>query len=394
MAVKNKKQKRKICFVITSFIHYSRNFLVLEELQKRNDVELHVIVAGTALLSKYSARSQHIQGMLKKKGIKRVYEIYFNLEGGKPVVKAKTAGLGMVEFSSVFNQVNPDVVVVRGDRFEVLSATAAAALMNISIAHIEGGDVTGTIDESVRHAITKFAHIHFATNKDAKRRVLQMGENPKYVFNFGSPDVEVVKKLAKKTKKLPHISQTGSGAMIDPNKDFIMVSYHPVTSELDKLSEHTDQLLEAVHTLGIPTFWFWPNADAGAEEKISHRLRIFNDTHKNHNIRFMRYLPPEQYLWFLGRAKCMVGNSSAGIKECSYLGVPVVNIGTRQQKRLKAKNVLNVSHSTRSIKTGIQKQLKRGKYKSSNVYSVSNTSKNIAKTLATTDLYIQKLFNG
>jgi len=389
----DRKQKRKICFIITSFIHYSRNLLVIEELNKRNDVDLHVVVSGSALLSKYSAHNAYVIDMLRKDGIKNIYEIYFNLEGDKPVVKAKTAGLGVIEFSAFFNQINPDILVVRGDRFEVLAAVTAASLMNISIAHIEGGDVTGTIDESIRHVITKFAHIHFATNNDAKKRIIRMGEKSRYVFNFGSPDIEVVKQLGK-NKKFSMISETGSGALINPNEQYIMVSYHPVTSELERLVEYTDILLGAVHELGVPVFWFWPNFDAGSEEKISQRLRVFNDKVQDHNIRFMRYLPPQQYLSILKHAGCLIGNSSAGIKECSYLGVPAVNIGSRQQKRLQGENVVNVGHNKRAIQKAIREQLAAGHFKSSQLYSQPNTSKNIARTLATVPLYVQKAFSG
>lgn len=387
------KKPRKVCFVITSFIHYSRNFLVLNELNKRADIDLHVLVSGSALLSKYTSKYAQLLELLKVDGIRNVYEVYFNLEGSKPVIKAKTAGLGIIEFSSYFNRIEPDLVVVRGDRFEVLAAATAASLMNISIAHIEGGDVTGTIDESIRHAITKMAQIHFATNSDAKKRIIQMGEKPRYVFNFGSPDIEVVRRLSK-AGDLSKLLYTGSGAMIDVNKKYIMVSYHPVTTELDQLSEYTDILLNAIYELDIPAFWFWPNFDAGAEEKISHQLRMFNDKTDDHKIRFMRYLPPQQYLSALKRTGCLVGNSSAGIKECSYLGVPVVNVGSRQTNRLQGKNVINVRHNKRAIQQAIQQQLETGRFKPSHIYSAPNTSKNIARTLATIDLYIQKTFNG
>ena len=190
-------RKRKVCFIITSFIHYSRNLLILDELKKRKDVDLHIIIGGTALLSKCSARHAYVREMLEADGFKNLYEVYFNLEGDNNVVKAKTAGLGMIEFSLLFNHIRPDLVVVRGDRFEVLSAATAAFYMNIPIAHIEGGDVTGTLDESIRHSITKLAHLHFATNDQAYNRILKMGEPEKYVFNYGSPDIEVVKVFGK-----------------------------------------------------------------------------------------------------------------------------------------------------------------------------------------------------
>ncbi len=382
-------KRRKIAFIITSFIHYSRNFLILEELNKRSDVDLHVIVGGTALLSKYSSKYAHVKAMLEKTGFKNIYEMYFNLEGDNHVVKAKTTGLGVIEFSTLFNNIKPDLVVVRGDRFEVLAAAIAAAYMNISIAHIEGGDLSGSIDESVRHAVTKLSHIHFTTNEPAKSRVLKMGEHKKYVFNFGSPDVEVIHRVGN-GKKLD-IQKTGSGAPIDTKKDYLMVMYHPVSTEVEKSIEHTRSLLFAVQELNMPTLWFWPNADVGAEE-ISQELRIFKDNAVNHKIHFMRYISPQDFIWLLKNTRCLVGNSSAGFKESSYLGVPVVNVGTRQANRLRSKNVIDVPYNKNAIKNAILKQLARGRYPTSHLYRANNTAKNIAKTLATIDLYIQKKF--
>lgn len=386
----NKKNRRKICFVITSFIHYARNFLILEELRKRSDVDLHIIVGGAALLSKYSSNYAHVKEILESEGFKNIYEIHFNLEGDSRVVKAKTAGLGIIEFSLLFNNIQPDVVVIRGDRFEILSAATAASYMNIPIAHIEGGDLSGTLDESIRHSITKLSHIHFSTNEPAKRRILKMGERNEYVFNFGSPDVEVAQKIAGKNYKLD-LSRTGSGVEINTDEDFLMVMYHPVNSELDELKARTRKLLKMINEINIPTVWFWPNFDAGAEE-ISHEIRYFKDNMPGHKIRFMRYLPPKEFLTLLKKTKCLIGNSSAGMKESSYLGTPVINIGNRQNNRLRAENVIDVEEDNNQLVKIIKKQIKNGSYKPSYLYSANNTSKNIARTLATISLYTQKNF--
>jgi len=386
-----KTKKRKICFVITSLIHYSRNQLILKELEKRSDVDLHIIVGGIALLPKYTSKHTDIKEILKSDGFDKVSEVYFNLEGDNDVVKSKTVGLGIIEFSLVFNNIRPDLLLVRGDRFEVLSAAMAASFMNIPIAHIEGGDVSGTLDESIRHTITKLSHIHFATNEPAKKRILRMGEKKKYVFNFGSPDVEVVRKTTNGKSNI-NLSKTGSGVDVDIKGDFLMVMYHPVTTELKQMSKNTKILLESIYELDIPTLWFWPNADNGAED-ISRELRRFKDSTHDHKIRFMRYLPPNEFLSLLKDTRCLVGNSSAGIKECSYLGVPVVDIGSRQNNRLRAENVAEVSNDKKKIKDGIKKQLKVGRYPSSHVYKMENTSKKIADKLAKIDLYVQKTFH-
>ena len=386
------KQKRKICFVITSFIHYSRGLFILEELKNRPDVELHIVISGTALLAKYSSKFSYVKNILEREGYNNLHELYFNLEGDSHLTKAKTAGIGIVEFSTFFNQLRPDVVVLRGDRFEVLSAAVAAAYLQIPIAHLEGGDITGSIDESVRHAITKLSHLHFATNEDAKKRILRMGENPKYVFNFGSPEIEVVHRIVNGEHHID-FSQTGSGAPFDIKSDFLMVMYQPVTTETERLAEYTKTILEAVHELTIPTLWFWPNFDTGAEE-ISHTLRVFRDQVKEHKIRFMRYLPPRDFIWLLKHTRALVGNSSAGIKESSYLGVPVVNIGNRQGSRLRTKNVLDVPHKKTPIKKAIEKQMKKNRYQPSKLYFANGTARKIAKTLAEANLYVQKKFHN
>jgi len=383
------KNKRKICFVITSPIHYSRNILILEDLKKRKEIDLYIVIGGSALLSKYVSRFGNIENLLKKDGFKNIHETCFYLEGDKPISKVKTTGLGVIELSSVFNQIKPDLVIVRGDRFEVLAASIAANYLNIPIAHIEGGDLSGTIDESVRHAITKLAHIHITTNSSAMNRVIKMGENPNYVFNFGSPDIEVVDKFSKKKWKMT--TETGSGYNIDLKNPYLMVMYHPVTTELNEIKKNTREILNSIKKIDIQTFWFWPNADTGAEE-ISHELRRFKDEYPQSKIRFMRYIAPQDFLSLLGNTKCLLGNSSAGIKECSYLGVPVVNIGTRQIDRLRAKNVLDVFCEENKIIKAVNKQLKIGRYEPSNLYFKKNTSKNISKTLATIPLYIQKKF--
>jgi len=386
------ENKRKICFVITSFIHYSRNLLILNELNNREDVDLHIIVGGAALIAKYTSKHAKTVELLKEDGLENIYEAYFNLEGDNNVTKAKTAGLGIIEFANLFNNIKPDLVVVRADRFEVLSAATAASHMNIPIAHIEGGDVSGTLDEAIRHSITKLSHIHFATNEPAKNRIIKMGENPEYVFNFGSPDIEVVHKFAD-TQENFNIDDTGSGSHLREGEDYIMVMYHPVSIiKMSQQKRNTEDLLQIIKEINIPTIWFWPNFDLGSEE-ISMALREFNDKEKKHKIRFMRYMHPKKFIQLLKKTKCLVGNSSAGIKECSYLGIPVVNIGTRQNGRLRAENVLDISGDKTKLKEAILKQISTGYYNPSDEYYSDYTSKNIAEKLATVNLYVQKKFN-
>ncbi len=378
------KQKRKICFIITSHVHYSRSKLILSELQKRRDVELQIVVGGSAILPNYG----DVLSALEENGFRPNAKITMTFEGGSHVAMAKTAGVGVSEFATVFDNLKPDVVVARGDRYEVLSPTIAASYLNIPIAHIEGGDVTGTIDESVRHAVTKLAHIHFTTNNLARDRVIRMGEDSRYVFNVGCPSIEyIASKKFKAHKKL--VNRLGVGDVIDLDKPYLMVMKHPVTTESNR--ENTEILLRVVHGLKIPTIWFWPNVDAGTDE-ISKAIRVFREKKDARHMRFHTYLPTDDYLGLLHKTVCLVGNSSVGIKECSYIGVPAVNIGSRQNGRTRGHNVVDVSFNEKQIKNAIQKQIKVGRYPKSNIYYKNGTSKQISNILRKVDLYTQKHF--
>ena len=359
----------------------------MQELKKRNDVELQIAVGASAILGKYG----DVEAWLKKDGFAFNAKVTMVLEGGSNVAMAKTAGLGLIEFASVFENLNPDLVVVRGDRYEMLSAAIAAAYMNKPLAHIEGGDVTGSIDESVRHAITKLAHIHFATNEKSKERIIRMGEDPNYVFNIGSPDVEIAA-LNDVGINNDEVNEIGVGGRIDIEDKFLMVVHHPVTTEEGQNKKNTTEVLKAVYELKHPTVWFWPNIDAGTDD-VSNAIRTFREhTNIDNFTHFIKYLPPEKFLALLKKSSCLVGNSSAGPKECSYLGVPVVNIGTRQLGRMRAHNIIDVGYNAGEIKTAITKQLAVGRYKPSYIYYKKDCSKKIADILAICNLYIQKKF--
>jgi len=218
-----------------------------------------------------------------------------------------------------------------------------------------------------------------------------MGENPKYVFNVGSPDVEFVATVPKSFDGSV-VNKIGVGTNIDLNKDFVIVMYHPVTTE-NQNRKNTETLLETVDKINVPAVWFWPNHDAGTAE-IAKAIRVFRESDKirNDNIRFVTDILPEDFVGLLRGSKALIGNSSAGIKECSYLGVPVVNIGSRQQGRLRGPNVLDASNDPKEIKQAITKQLKHGPYKRSDVYFKPDTSKNIVSILSKSGLYTQKKF--
>ena len=326
---------------------------------------------------------------MKANGYKSIEKIYTVIEGGDNVAMAKTTGLTILEYTNILQRLDPDMVVIIGDRFEVLAVTIASAYLNKIIVHIEGGDVSGTIDESVRHAVTKFAHIHFVTNDLSAKRVARMGENPDYIHNVGSLDVEFLEN-APVIKDLNFVNQLGVGSDIDITKPYLIVMQHPVTTGEDNL-KNIQITLEAINDLGMPAVWFWPNIDAGTKE-ASNAIRTFREDNQGYNIRFIVHLPGDKFINLLKGASCFVGNSSTGIKECSYLGIPVVNIGTRQSGRLCAESVAHVDYDSKKIIEAIKSQLAKGRYPSSKIYYKPNTSRQIVAVLKKANPPIQKKF--
>ncbi|OGY89226.1 MAG: UDP-N-acetyl-D-glucosamine 2-epimerase, UDP-hydrolysing [Candidatus Komeilibacteria bacterium RIFCSPLOWO2_01_FULL_45_10] len=378
--------KRRICFIITSRIHYARNKILMKLVNEDPEFKTQLIVGGSALLAKYG----DILPNLQADGFRSVDKLYTSIEGGDNIAMSKTTGLAVIEFTTALQRFKPDIVVLRGDRFEVLAAAIAAAYLNKTIAHIEGGDLSGSIDESVRHAISKLSHIHFVTNEKSRDRLVKMGEQPDFVHQVGSLDIEFLAQTPPEILDEKHLNFTGVGATIDFKKPFIIVMQHPVTTGEDNF-KNVNETLRAIQESGVQAFWFWPNIDAGTDD-ISKAIRLFREQHDQYQIRFIRHLSPEQFAALLKRAACLVGNSSAGIKEASYLGLPAVNIGTRQQNRLAGSHILNVVYDHREIAEAIKKQLAHGSYPSSDLYFKAGTSRLIFDILKKTPLYTQKKF--
>ena len=380
------KKRRKICFVITSQIHYARSKLVLAALTARPEVDLQIVLGGSAIVEPFG----NVEVLLRADGFEPAAKILMNLGGGTTAAMAKTAGLAALEFTTILENLRPDLVVVRGDRYEILPIAMAAAYLNLPVAHLEGGDLTGTIDDSVRHAVTKLAHLHFVSTAEARARVLQLGESPDYIFQVGAPELELVEKNSFRVSE-KFINYLGVGDTIKLREPFLLVMQHPVTTEVEEARDQIEETLAAVQAIKIPTIWFWPNADAGTDD-ISKGIRAFREKHQPVHIRFLKYLPAEQFIGLLKKAACLVGNSSAGIKEASYLGLPTVNIGTRQTGRYRGQHLRDVAHDRRAIARAIAEQIKVGRYPRDDYFYQPNTSQTIAEILAATPLYRQKKF--
>lgn len=378
---------RKICAVITARPSYSRVKTALQAIKDHTKLELQLVVAGSALLDRYGNTIDFIE----KDGFTINEKVFMVLEGENKTAMAKTTGLGVMELANVFYNLQPDAVLTIADRFETIATSIAAAYQNIPLVHLQGGEVTGNINEKVRHANTKLADIHLVASEDAKKRVEKMGENPNCVFNTGCPSLDIAAQVLKAPKLdfNPIEKYGGVGGNISAKGDYLVVMQHPVTNEYKAARENVLKTLRVIDDLNIPTFWFWPNVDAGADG-TSNGIRSYREINKPKNIHFFKNMESVDFLKLLVNSKCLVGNSSVGIRECSFLGVPVVNIGTRQNRRLRGENVIDIDYNEDAIKNAIKLQLANPKKTKSNIYGNGDSGKKIAEVLANTDLNFHK----
>ncbi|MDP3956290.1 MAG: UDP-N-acetylglucosamine 2-epimerase [bacterium] len=376
-------KKRKICVVTNTRADYSRLRTLLLALKKHKDVDLVLCVAGSHLLSHYGYTIKEIE----RDGFAVAYRIYSEVDGRVLSTMTKSTGLAIIEFSSFFENNRPDIVVVHGDRFEAFAAATAASMMNIHVAHLQGGDITGTIDEHLRHAISKLSHFHFPTNDKSAKRLCQLGEDPQHVFSFGCPSVDSIlatptysfqkfkKQLALQTKKKEWLQRF--------NEDFILLVQHPVTTEVDSAAKEIVVVLDALRSFDRSILMLWPNIDAGSEKMVSAIKQFESKT--NGLLGVFDNFSVELFHNIMKHTSVIVGNSSAGIVEACYFGIPVVNIGSRQQGRLRTENIVDVACDKKAIKEAVKVQLS-STYACSFPYGKKNVGKKIAEKLATIPL--------
>ena len=379
--------KRKICVAITARASYSRIRSALTAIRLHNDLELQLVVAASALLDRYGNAIK----VMEEEGFKVDRHVYSILEGENLVTTAKSTGIGLSEMAGVLADLKPDAVISIADRFETIATAIAAAYMNIPLAHVQGGEITGSIDEKVRHAVTKLADLHLVASEQAAERVIRMGERPEAVHVTGCPSIDVAKDAIRQPalRDDPFRKYGGVGPLFDIAKGYVVVMQHPVTTEYGDSRLHIDETLHAIRDLGLPTLWFWPNVDAGSDG-TSKGIRIFREQNKLPNVHFFKNMPPEEFLRLLYGSLCIVGNSSVAIRECAYLGVPAVNIGSRQQGRDRGRNVADVGYDRAEIVAAVKKQAAHGRYQSDPIYGVGDAGGRIAAVLAKAPLTIEK----
>jgi len=381
-------QRRKICVVITARPSYSRIKTALTAIRNHPDLDLQLVVGASALLDRYG----NAIGQMVKDGFDIAARVYMVLEGENLAAMAKTTGLGVMELATVFDNLQPDMVVTIADRYETMATALAAAYSNIPLVHIQGGEITGSIDEKVRHAITKLADIHLVSNQKAADRVIRMGERPETVHVTGCPSIDIAAGMLNHSDLDfdPFAKYGGVGKEQDLAGGYLVVMQHPVTTEHESARHHTEETLMAVRDIGLPILWFWPNVDAGSDG-TSNAIRSFREKFQPERFHFFKNMAPMDFLKLLKNSRCLVGNSSVGIRECAYLGIPVVNIGTRQSGRDRGANVLDVPYHREAIQTAIRQHLDRAQpLPNDPIYGDGSAGARIAEILATAPMTIEK----
>ncbi len=344
------RKKIKIMAFTGTRADYPRVKKVLEKIKLNKKFELKIVVSGTHVLKEY--------GNTYKEIIKDGFKIYkkFNiydsnydtLYGATKAISNCTKG-----FAKILRDYNPDVVLITVDRIETLGATIPASIMNFPIAHIQGGEVTGTIDENIRHAVTKLSHIHLVANDDAKKRIIKLGEHKKYVFNVGCPYIDLIKstKIISKDKLFNKLK-------LDVNKKTIILIQHAVTTEYGESKNQILKTIDALKKLDYnkyQVFSIYSNADPGSKEIIKQI--------KKAKFNLVKNIVSGDFINLMKYSNLLIGNSSCGIREAPSFKLPVINIGSRQNRRLRAKNVIDVDHKVYQIKKALDYALNNTKFR-------------------------------
>jgi UDP-hydrolysing UDP-N-acetyl-D-glucosamine 2-epimerase len=376
--------RRRVCVVLVDRANYGRLKPVMQAISAESRLQLQTLAAGTMPLERFGRATD----VVRRDGFPIDGQILMELEGSMPITMAKSVGFGVIEFASEFQRLDPHIVLLIGDRFEALAAAIAAAFTNRCIVHLQGGEISGSIDESTRHAITKFSHFHFPATRLAADNVVRMGERPDTILGVGCPSSDIARTL---DRRFDHdaINAAGSGARLDLAKPFQLVVFHPTTTEFGDETRQIDALLEALAEEARPTLMLWPNIDAGADH-ISKHIRMFRDRYKPSWLRLITNLPPEEYLRVLATTACAIGNSSSFVRDASFFGTPVVLVGDRQNGRERDVHVTAVDTAKKAIVDAIRAQHAHGRYAPSTLYGDGRVSARVAAALVALELYVQK----
>ena len=335
------KDKKKIIFLTGTRADFGKLKSLIEVIEKSEGFEAYIFATGMHMQKKYGNTAIEID----KCGYKNIYKF---INQTSETSMDQTLANTIIGFSSYLKEFEADLIVIHGDRVEALAGAIAGSLNNILVAHIEGGEVSGTIDELIRHAVSKMSHVHFVSNDSAKKRLIQMGELSENVFVIGSPDIDVMV-----SDSLPSIAEAKERYGIDFN-DYGVLLFHPVTTEVESMEAYSKELVDAVIESGQNYVVIFPNNDLGSGAILKEYERLKN----RNNIRIFPSIRFEYFLVLLKHARFLLGNSSAGIREAPYYGLPAINIGSRQQNRANYDDIINSLHSKKEILEAIEIALK------------------------------------
>jgi len=328
---------KKITFLTGTRADFGKIKSLLQILQNMEEFEPYIFVTGMHMQQEYGYTLIEIE----KSGFKNISTFQnFTHETTMDLTLAKT----IEGFSAYINKLKPDLIVVHGDRVEALAGAIVGSLNNILVAHIEGGEISGTIDELIRHSVSKLSHVHFVSNEEAENRLLQMGEIPESIYKIGSPDIDIMF-----SNNLPTISIVKDYYEI-PFNEYAIAMFHPVTTEIDTINKYAENFVEALVASKKQYVVIYPNNDLGSSKIISN----YNKLKGNLNFRVLPSLRFEYFLTLLKNANFIIGNSSAGIREAPYYGIPIINIGTRQQNRAIHTAIINVDYKKNSIENALK----------------------------------------
>jgi len=363
--------------VILSRANFGRSKSLLHELKSDKRFKLSIISGASAVVDRFGEANKFIESS----GFSVSHKIQCLIDSSTNEAQALTMSIATMQLTGILAKLNPDAVIVVADRYETLAISIAASFQNIPLIHIQGGEISGNIDDKVRNANTALSDFHFTATKKSKDRVIRMGANPKKVFNVGCPSLDLLNKRNLVKRNLAEINHLGVGANIDFRQPYILVSQHSVTTEVEQSKEYMNQIIHACNQFPLQKVLIWPNSDAGTGG-ISKSIRLFRDSGINiSSWRFITAVPPDLYANLLKHSACLVGNSSSFIRESAFLGTPSVIIGNRQQNREIGKNVTLSRNSKKEIISAIKKQLHHGPYKVDMLYGNGKSGKEMKKII-------------
>ena len=324
---------RKILFITGTRADYGKIKSLIKGIENSENLEAYVFVSGMHLVEMYGGTYREVL----KDGYRNIYVAYGLINSGN---MSYDLGDVICQLTGYVKNIKPDMIVIHGDRIDALAGAIVGALNNIRVAHIEGGELSGTIDESIRHAISKFAHIHFVCNEEAKKRLMQLGESENRIYVIGSPDIDIML-----SDKLPTLAEAKNRYEI-PFEEYGILMYHPVTTEYEKIGRNIEELTNAIVESGKNYIIIYPNNDLGSEIIINAYRKLENEK----KYRIFSSTRFEYFLTLLKNAEFMIGNSSAGVRETSVYGVPAIDIGSRQKGRYSIKINKNIQHVEENCK--------------------------------------------